>query len=279
MLHCGYQARNLGRVQTCIARRFTILAACACLTACAGSVVLESPAPSKKDALLVLPGFGYSRKAEKALRSMAPVLAADGVDLFVPTYVKRAGLTESRAKLLRFIRDHRLNRYERLHVFAFIAGAWTLNPLLEKDELPNLASVIYDRSPLQERAPRIAVEKLRFLTWLRYGSPVFDVARTPYTPLTAANVKVGLMVETQPTSFIKHYEKTARAYGPFRFECDAFGQRYDDCVYLSMNHDDLYVRFPELWPDILAFIRTGRFTSGAGRSPPTGDPFAHDRPR
>ena len=56
----------------------------------------------------------------------------------------------------RFIQDNNLARYERLHVFAFLAGAWTLNPLLDGRALPNLATVVYDRSPYQERAPRIA---------------------------------------------------------------------------------------------------------------------------
>ena len=135
--------------------------------------------------MLVLPGFGYGGDGEAALRSLAPAMAREGIDLYVPTYISRAGIADSRAKLQRFIRDQRLERYQRLHVFAFIAGAWTLNPLVEMDRLPNLATVVYDRSPYQERAPRIADEELHFLTWVRYGSPVFDVASTPYPPLSA----------------------------------------------------------------------------------------------
>jgi hypothetical protein len=204
-------------------------------------------------------------------------MARDGVDLYVPTYVSRGGLAGSRANLQRFIRDHGLERYRRLHVFAFIAGAWTFNPLQASQRLPNLATVVYDRSPLQERAPRVADEKLHFLTWVRYGSPVFELARTPYPPLTAPGVNVALMVETMPTSFIKKHEQAARSYGPFRFECEAFMQRFDDCLYLAMNHDELYLRFAEVWPELLAFIRTGRFTSNANRTPPAGDPLAGQR--
>lgn len=254
--------------------RLAVLTACACIAACAGRVVRPTLLPSRPatDALLVLPGFGYSRAGEKALRSLALSMANEGVNLYVPTYVSRDGLVESRENLQRFIRDQRLDRYERVHVFAFIAGAWTFNPLAETQGLPNLSTVVYDRSPFQERAPRIAAErlKLRVLAWLRYGSPVFEVARTPYAPLTAPNVKVALLVETTPTSFIKRYETVARGYGPLHFECDAFLQRYDDCLYVPLNHDELYVRFAEVWPELLAFIRTGRFTSQANRTPPTG---------
>ena len=249
-------------------------------SACAGAIVRPSLVPPKpgSEALLILPGFGYTRDGEKTLHSLAAELAGEQIDVFVPTYVSRAGLSESRAALQRFIRDHRLGQYDRLHVFAFIAGAWTFNPLAETQTLPNLATVIYDRSPYQERAPRIASEKLRLLTWLRYGSPVFDVAKTPYVPLTVPGVKVALLVETRPTSFIRKHEKTARSYGPFRFECDAFLQRHDDCLYVPMNHDELYNRFAEVWPELLAFIRTGRFTSAANRTPPPGELLAGGGP-
>jgi hypothetical protein len=246
------------------------------MTACAGSSIRPSLMPSKPraDALLILPGFGYSREGEKTLRSLVAAMAGEGIDLYVPEYISRSGLAAGRAKLQQFIRDHRLDQYDRLHVVAFIAGAWTFNPLVETEALPNLATVIYDRSPFQERAPRIASEKLHFLTWVRYGSPVFDVAKTPYVPLAVPGVKVALLVETRPSSFIKHHEQTARSYGAFHFECDAFLQRYDDCIYTPINHDEIYTRFTEVWPELFAFIRTGRFSSTATRTPPAGDPLA-----
>jgi hypothetical protein len=251
------------------------LGASICLAGCAAPIrPFSSPSTPPRDALLVLPGFGYSTAAETVLRSLAPSMAREGVDLYVPTYLTRAGLDGSREHLEQFIREKRLDRYPRLHVFAFIAGAWTLNPLAAQLELPNLTSVIYDRSPLQERAPAIAVDKLRFLAWVRYGSTVFDVARTPYGPLTLPNVRVALLVETRPTPFITRHERAAREYGPFHFECDAFLQRYDDCLYLPMNHNEVYEHFANVWPEILTFIRTGRFTGAANRTPPVGDPLA-----
>ena len=76
------------------------------------------------------------------------------------------------------------------------------------------------------------------------------------------------MVESSATPFIRRYEKTAREYGPFRFDCGSFLQKFDDCVFLPMNHDELYVRFAEIWPELLTFIRTGRFSDAANRTPP-----------
>ena len=250
--------------------RLAIIAASACLAACAGPVVRPAVVPSKlkSDALLVLPGFGYGRSEDRAFRSVGAQAAADGVDLYVSPFLTRSGLGTSGAKLERFIRENRLDRYERLHVFAFIAGAWTFNPLVERHALPNLATVVYDRSPFQERAPRIAADRLPLLAWARYGSTLFDVARTPYPPLTAPGVKVAMMVESAPTPFIRKHDEDARRLGPFAFDCDSLHQRYDDCLYLSMNHDELYVRFAEVWPEVLAFMRTRRFSEAANRTPP-----------
>src|SRR5262249_18019356 len=151
-------------------------------------------------------------------------------------------------------------RYERVHVFAFIAGAWTLNPAASRGMLPNLASVIYDRSPFQERAPKIAVDALPLLAWLRYGSTIFEIARTPYPPLTDARVRIGLMVESRPTAFVRHHGRDANAVGAFDARCEAFAQRYDDCAFVALSHDEIYSRFADVWPDVEAFIHAGRFT-------------------
>lgn len=255
--------------------RLLMLVTSASLAGCAGPLVRPSlsPAPPKREALLVLPGFGYGRSQGESFRALAAPMAREGVDLYVATYVTRSGLADSREKLARFIRDNRLDRYERLHVFAFLAGGWTLNPLVERQALPNLVSVVYDRSPLQERAPKIAATKLPTLAWLRYGSTVFDVARTPYPLFEGPDVKVALMVETRPTAFIKKHADAARQDGPFDFACDAFGQRYDDCLYLPYSHDEVYAHFADVWPEVRTFIKTGHFSDAADRTPPVDDPL------
>ncbi len=250
--------------------RLTVAACCLSLAACANAIVRPavSPAVPASDALVVLPGFGYDRDGERAFRALAPSMATEGFDLYLPTFVSRSGLDDSRERLRRFFRERHLDRYQRVHVVAFIAGGWTLNPLAEAGVLPNLSTIVYDRSPYQERAPRVALEKLAFLTWVRYGHVVFDLARTPYAPVTVPGAKIGLVVETSPTSFIERHASTARGYGAYEFECAAFRQRYDDCLYVPMNHDELYSRFGEVWPEVRSFIHTGQFSASANRTPP-----------
>ncbi len=247
-----------------------VLAAAAGLAACAGPRLTPAVTPSRpnQDALLVLPGFGYGRGDAGGFRSVARCAAGAGLDVYVPAYVTRGGLDANRDVLRAFIHDQHLDRYARLHVFAFIAGAWTVNPLIDAGALPNLTTVVYDRSPFQERAPRIAARDLRIAAWLRYGSTIFDVARTPYPPLARPDVKVALLVETRPTDFIVHHANAVLTEGVPAFDCESFRQRHDDCAYVPMNHDDLYARFADVWPDVDAFIRTGRFPGGADRTPP-----------
>jgi len=252
--------------------RLAVLAAAACLASCSGPLVRPpavAPAAEKRDALLILPGFGYGRAGGKSFKALADMAARDGIDVYVPPFVTRGGLDDSRAHLETFIREERLDRYERLHVFAFLAGGWTLNPLLDRLELPNLSTIVYDRSPYQERAPKVAVTKVPVGAWLRFGKTIFDVARTPYPPLSSRQPNVALIVETAPTPFIVSHAKAAEALGPFDFSCNGLGERYDDCGYVALHHTDLYARFLTVWPEIRAFIQTGHFTDGANRTPPS----------
>ena len=267
--------------RTAVRRRILHLCIAAALATagCAGQIRPALTPTARSEALLILPGFGYGRGPEQTLRALAPTVAAEGLDLYVPSYISRRGLDKSREHLRDFIREQRLERYDRLHVFAFIAGGWTFNPLAESPGLPNLATVVYDRSPLQERAARIAADHLHFLTWIRYGTPVFDFARTPYPPLAASSVRVGLLVETRPTMFVSKRAAAARQYGPFHFECDSFGQPHDDCAFVARNHDEMYRRFADVLPEVVSFIRTGRFSSAAVREPPAADPLADEGAR
>ena len=242
--------------------RVATLVACGAVTGCADTLVRPAPGPVPRpsEALLILPGFGYGSEGERVLTSLAASMTAEGLSVYVPIYISRHGLEHGRERLRAFMREERFD------------------PRRLEDQ-PNLATVIYDRSPLQERAPQIAVDDLPLLAWLRYGSSVFQVARTEYPPLTAPHVRVGLMVETRPTSFVRGHASTARRYGAPDFDCHSMRQRYDDCLYLPMSHDEVYLRFADIWPEIRRFTRTGRFSDEALRTPPAIDPLSERRGR
>ncbi|MBL8018042.1 MAG: hypothetical protein JNM27_00120 [Leptospirales bacterium] len=205
------------------------------------------------------------------MRATSADFKSHGIDLFVADYVAREGIQASQAQLAAFMDAHSLRDYKELYVFAFIAGAWTLNPYLETHQIPNLKGVMYDRSPYQERAPRLAAENLAILTRILYGLPVFDLAKTPYPSLTLDGILIGLIVESRPTSFVRFFDEKANAMGPFDFAPESFKQKSMDCIYVPLTHDEMYTRFGELVPEIQHFIQKKKFSSGADRNAPTGD--------
>jgi hypothetical protein len=238
-------------------------------SACAPGAVGPTPGTTRNnDAILILPGFGYSSTGRRAFERFADKMRSEGFDVYVADYVQRDGLEASGAAILDFVKTERLDQYPGLHIFAFIAGAWSLNPLLQKTSLPNLKSLVYDRSPLQERAPRIAAEELTLPARILFGEVIFEIARTPYTAVTPDGARIGLLIETRPTQLLVRYKDVALSYGPISAAPESFRQPFHDLVYLPYDHDSLYARYDELTPLLLSFFRTGYFSANALRVAP-----------
>ena len=122
------------------------------MSACAGTLPRPSACTNRATRRSWSRPDSATPRRQKALRWLAPTTAAEGVDLYGrlpdarrPRGQPRGSSSDSFA--------NRLDRYRRLHVFAFLAGAWTMNPLLERQLPANLASVIYDRSPFRNGRP------------------------------------------------------------------------------------------------------------------------------
>lgn len=225
-----------------------------------------------KDAILVLPGFGYDSKGRDSMARFAANVHSKGYLVFTADYLRKESLSASRESIRNFIYQQRLHECERLHVLAFIAGAWSLNPLLSEMKLANLKTVIYDRSPLQERAPRVVTEEIPVIVRQMFGAVIFELARTPYPRYEPGSVRTGLIVETKATSLMRFFKEEALAFGPVQFDFASFQQKHDDAVYWPFNHTQMYDRFEELEPLLLAFIELGRFPENSNRTEP-GDPF------
>ena len=237
-------------------------------------IVALSVTPGAREAIVVLPGLGYAEEGDRDFRKFATrVAASTDFDVYVPDIEKRDGIPQSVAALERFAASHEFAHYEKLHFVAYILGGVTLNLWLQDHAPANLGSVVYDRSPLQERAPAILVKTHPYVTRMIVGNVIFDLAKIDRPVLERSDIPIGLIIESRATGLIKHFHKRALAMGPVSFNPDGFGQPHTAYCYVWLNHDEMYHRFDVLEPEILSFARTGRFTDAARKEPFTEDPF------
>jgi hypothetical protein len=225
---------------------------------------------AEKQAVLVLPGLRNSAKGHRAAKRWYP---AQGYDAFVPDYVSRAGFPEHIANLHAFVEEHRLAEYGELHAFVYLMGGWTLNQYLAEHELPNLTKIVYDRSPYQEQGPRIVLDNIGGLIHWLYGRAVDHLRDTPYPPLPKGDRRIGIMVETRATPYVRWHRDELEPIPDEAWRPAAFRQEHDDLIYVHLHHDEMYYAFDEIGDELISFFGTGRFTDGAARVPGDRDPF------
>jgi hypothetical protein len=225
---------------------------------------------SEREALVILAGLGSKTHNE---RKIAKHFRNRGYDIYQPSYIYRKGIDKGVDKLQRFSEKHELKSYKKVHFLCYIIGGWTFNRWYNKMPLTNIETVVYDRSPLQERAPYVLVKDSKFIMNILVGRVISELSDTPYTPLKGFNGKVGLLIETLPTKLILKHRKSAAALGPVNWSLEALNQSYTDFCYLPVNHDDMYTRIEKVSPEVLSFMKTGNFGAEANRVAPTNDPL------
>lgn len=225
---------------------------------------------SQKEALLILPGFGSKIHGSKAQKRY---FANKGYDLFIPSYISRKSVAATVKNVDEFYQKHHLGEYKKVHVFGYIVGSWAVNLWIKAHPENNIATIIYDRSPLQERAPAALVKDMPVLIKILAGPMMKDFSRTPYPSLDRKNIRIGLLIESKATKLIRRHKKSALSLGPVQWDLIPFRQTADDAHYTWLNHDDMYSRFDVVGPEIWHFIQHGRFSEAARRVPFTDDPF------
>jgi hypothetical protein len=253
-----------------------LIAFAACLlvagAGCSRTLVLVDAEQSRagKKAVLVLPGLRNTARGVRAAREWYP---AQGYDVFVPDYVSPEGFVGSVANLAAFVEEQRLAEYEEVYAFVFLMGGWTLNMYLEQHDLPNLTTIVYDRSPLQEQAPRIVLDTIPTVIHLLYGEATDQLRDTPYRPLPKGDRRIGIIVENRASPFVRRHCDELEPMDYEDWLPAAFGQEHDDLIYVYLHHDELYYSYDEIGDDLLSFFETGRFTEDAARRPIDCDPF------
>lgn len=217
---------------------------------------------SEKEAILILPGFGSKIHGVKDITSY---FSHKGYDLYIPHYIGKDSLQQCVVTLNNFLETHKLLQYKKLHVFSYIAGSWVLNLWLQQHPINNIVSIVYDRSPLQERAPYVLVKDNPVIIKLLAGSILKEFSVTPYPTIKNDAKYLGIIIETKSTKLIRKHKKRALSLGPINFTVDSLRQPCDDYLYECINHDEMYYRFEKIGAEIIYFFKNGTFSKDANK--------------
>lgn len=234
-------------------------------------VIHNKSLPKKeKEAIIILSGFGDSKKGRKHQKNYFDTV---GYDLYIPDYLSKESFVATYKNFIQFYDHHQIIEYKKVHVVAYILGAWILNTYINEFGKKNIKTIVYDRSPLQERAPKVVQEKIPRLGKLVAGQVLEDLTHIDYPRIDTTGISVGLIVESKATFLIKKFKKKTMSYGAIDWHQLEFNQPHQDLIFTRLNHDEMYVTFSEIGADMMAFIRTGKFTFAARRVAFDWDPF------
>lgn len=233
---------------------------------------LLANAAAAEDLVVILPGLGDSKEGRAQMAQWGE--SAPGYTVVVPDYIARESVQASVDEVAAFFEQTDTSAYEEVHVFAYILGTWSLNLYLQDHEIPGLKSIVYDRSPIQERAPAVVHRRIRCITRLMFGPILGDLAGIEYPQYQAPEgVNTGLVIENRATSLMRTFQGSVEDLGPVTWDLAQFQHDPDDAFYTWVNHDEMYLSFETIGPELLHFFEHGRFSEGAQRQPSELDPW------
>jgi len=230
----------------------------------------------EKTALLIMNGFGGSKRACKAQLAF---WKEQGMDVFIPEVLLRSSLAASSEAMDSFMSTYHLEAYSEVKVICYIAGAFLLHTHLETNDLPNMTSIVYDRSPMQERAPQAVIQRIPILGMLSKGRVLEDLSEVEWpVPPSDVSIRKGLMIENRATALMRFLEEECRAMGPLNFDWKSMDSDADDAFHIALDHDMMYRRWDLLGEAVIQFFEKGNFPKGLPRNRIAVDPFDKTMP-
>lgn len=227
---------------------------------------------NQKEALIVLYGFGAQ---QQGVKDIATYFSHKGYDFFMPDYIANDSISRCVRNFDAFYKKHKLAEYKKVHVFSFIIGSWVINRWIVKNDSNNIATIVYDRSPLQERAPyAMATDSPLLMRIYPPGKVIKEFAVTPYTGIPNDEKNIGIIMESTASKLIRKHKKTALSLGEVNWDIADRKQECDDHFFTMNNHDEMYHDFSVTGKEILYFIKNGKFSDSVPRTKPNVDPFA-----
>ncbi len=223
-----------------------------------------------KEALIILPGLEDSKKGR---RNQKEYFEQTKYDLYIPLFLSKNSFDQTVENFAHFYESNNLASYKKVHVISYILGSWVLNTYINEYGHQNISTIIYDRSPLQERAPRVVRDRIPLLGRLAKGKILDQLSHLPYPSINKEEINIGIIVENKATRLIRHFKKQTLSYGPINWDNLDFKECHDDLFFVPLNHDQMYTSFDIIGEDILHFIQKGTFKEDSKRTAYKWDVF------
>tara|TARA_B100000767_G_scaffold250155_1_gene252219 strand:+ start:3408 stop:4217 length:810 start_codon:yes stop_codon:yes gene_type:complete len=231
----------------------------------------ESRSIDQKTALLIMNGFGGSKAACKAQMAF---WERQNMDVFIPDVLLRPSLEVSSKAVDTFMASFELADYKEVKVICYIAGAFLLHTHLLDHDIPNITSIVYDRSPTQERAPQTVIERFPLLGKLSKGRVLEDLSHAVWpNPPNGPILDKGLIIENRATSLMRLLQNECLAMGPLTFDWRQIDSDAVDAFHIALDHDMMYRRWDLLGEAVLQFFENGTFPEALPRSRVAINPF------
>ncbi len=241
-----------------------------CILLFGHGVYLSQDSLKTDQALLILPGFGSKIFGTRSLKQF---FKQSDMTVYIPRYISRKSIRLSMNSLERYYQKQGLGEYKQLHVLSYIVGSWTLNQWIADYGKRNIKTIIYDRSPLQERAPLILLKDMALVNALVFGKITRDFVNTPYPVLNDSTIIKGVFIETYATNVVRKHKETAMEQGPLSWDVMNLKQPVNDFTYLPLNHDQMYTKPQVFGNEVFYFIEHGYFSEAFKRNAPVQNPF------
>ena len=234
-------------------------------------IIDTSEKVSEKQALVILNGFGDSKKNREIQQEF---FQEKGYDLFIPEYIEKSSIDLTASTFSYFYDKNNLDEYKEVKFLCYIIGGYVLNQHIEKNGKGKITTIIYDRSPTQERAPRVATDKLPFISRVLYGKVLSDFSKQKLIPLSNSDgLDVGVIIENKATKLMRFFKEVSDQYGDYNYNVIEIERNFDDFMHTYLDHDLMYKRFDVIGQEIIHFLKKSRFSENAKREKYNWDPF------
>ena len=229
----------------------------------------DSVEMSNRKAILVLHGLEGNKKSRKKIRE---AFECQGYDVLVPDYICGKSFDSSLTNFEQFVGDFNLKSYGELNVVCMIMGGYTFNTYLNAHPDFEINSIVFDRSPIQERAAKVVSTKIPLITKIVVGKVVFDIADYQFIPMNR-EVSTAFIIEFKANYFMRVFKKKTLKMGPLDFNPDNMNQPFDDYMYVPYSHTEMYYNMDKMSQAVIYFIKNGKFPVGVKQTPYTQNPF------